>query len=74
MTAVLQPTPSELPIGGVYWPPALIVALIGLAVTWIAAKILNRTRLSRFFWSPSLAFLAIWALTSAIIGLLLIAP
>jgi len=66
--------PSELTFGGVYLPPALVVGLLGLAAAWIAAKILNRTRLARFVWNPPLTFLAMWALMSAIIGLLFLAP
>lgn len=66
--------PSELYFGGVYFPPVLLVGLLGLTVAWLTARILNRTRLARFFWHPPLAFLAIWVLMSAIIGLLVLAP
>lgn len=69
-----HPTPSELPVGGVYVPPALVVGLLGLAATWLATKLLNRTHLSRFFWHPPLAFLAMWVLMSAIIGFFFVAP
>jgi hypothetical protein len=71
---MFHPIPSELPVGGVYLPPALLLGLLGLAAAWVVTKILNRTRLSRFFWNPPLAFLAIWALMSAVIGLFLLAP
>lgn len=71
---MFHPIPSELPVGGMYVPPALLLGLLGLAAAWVVTKILNRTRLSRFFWNPPLAFLAIWALMSAVIGLFLLAP
>jgi hypothetical protein len=71
---MLHPLPSELPIGGVYLAPALVVGLAGLAAAWLAARMLNRTRLARFVWNPPLAFLAMWVLFSAVVGLLLIAP
>jgi membrane associated rhomboid family serine protease len=71
---MLNPTPSELTIAGVYLPPALAIALFGLVAAWALAKILDRTRLARFFWNPPLAFLAIWVLMSAIIGLLVLPP
>jgi hypothetical protein len=71
---MFHPIPSELPVGGMYLPPALLLGLLGLAAAWVVTKILNRTRLSRFFWNPPLAFLAIWALMSAVIGLFLLAP
>ncbi|MCP3905304.1 MAG: DUF1656 domain-containing protein [Planctomycetes bacterium] len=71
---MLASTPSELVFGGVYYPPALLIGLLGLIAAWIAAKLLNRTRLARFFWYPALAFVAMWALFSALIGLLFLAP
>jgi hypothetical protein len=71
---VLHPTPAELTIAGIYFPPALAVVLLGLVAAWAAATVLNRTRLARFFWNPPLAFLAMWALMSAVIGLLVLAP
>jgi hypothetical protein len=66
--------PSELTIAGIYFPPALVVALLGLIAAWGAGKVLNRTRLARFFWYPPLAFVAMWVLFSALIGLLFLAP
>lgn len=71
---MLHPTPSELPISGVYLPPALVLALIGLVAAWIVGRFLNRTRLARYFWNPPLAFLAIWAIMTAVIGLFFLAP
>ena len=71
---MFPPTPSELPFAGLYFPPALLVGLLGLVAAWITGKILNGLRLSRFFWSPPIAFIAIWALLSAIIGLFVLAP
>ena len=71
---MLDPTPSELPLGGVYLPPALVVGILGLLAAWAVTRVLNRTRLSRFFWNPPLAFLAMWALLSALIGLTFLAP
>ena len=67
-------TPSEVTIADIYLPPALFVAMFGLMAAWVAAKLLNRTGLSRFFWHPPLAFLAMWALASALIGLLFLRP
>jgi uncharacterized protein DUF1656 len=66
--------PSELSIAGIYFPPALLVGVLGLVATSVLAKVLNWTRLSRFFWYPPLAFLGLWLLVSALFGLWLIAP
>jgi hypothetical protein len=72
---MLDPIPSELPIlGGMYIPPALAVGVLGLIAAWLVAKFLNRTRLARFVAYPPLAFLALWVLTSASIGLFFLAP
>ena len=62
-------THSELFVGGVYFPPALLVGLAGFFVAIGVVKLLNRTHLSRFFWNPPLAFLGIWVLICSVIGL-----
>ena len=56
---MMQLIPSEFALGGVYFPPMLIAALIGTAVAWLTALLLNRYRLSRFFAYPPLVFLAL---------------
>ena len=70
---MIEWTPSELPIAGMLVPPSLVAGLIGFIAASIAGRILNRTRLSRFFWSPPLAFLAIWLLLSVIADVCLFA-
>ncbi len=37
-------------------------------------KLLNRAGVSRFFWHPGLAFLALWVLISSLLGLTVIPP
>jgi hypothetical protein len=69
-----HPIPSEMHFGGVYFPPALLVGVLGLLAAWLATKVLNRTRLARFFWNPPLVFLALWLMMSAVIGLFLLPP
>lgn len=51
--------PSELAIGGVYFPPMLIAGLLGTVAAWLTAQLLNRYRLSRFFAYPPLVLLAL---------------
>jgi len=60
--------PSEFVIGGVYFPPMLIAALLGTAAAWITAMLLNRYRLSRFFAYPPLVFLALAVIYTLAIG------
>ena len=54
----MQLIPSEFVIGGVYFPPLLIAALLGVVMAWLTAQLLNRYRLSRFFAYPPVVFLA----------------
>jgi hypothetical protein len=54
----MQLIPSEFVVGGVYFPPMLIAAVLGSTAAWLTAQLLNRYRLSRFFAYPPLVFLA----------------
>jgi len=60
--------PSEFAIGEVYFPPLLIAALLGVTSAWLTANLLNRYRLSRFFFYPPLVLLALAVIYTVIIG------
>ena len=60
--------PSEFAVGGVYFPPMLIAALLGLVLAWLTAHLLNRYRLSRFFFYPPLVLLALVAIYTVLVG------
>ena len=60
--------PSEFAVGGVYFPPMLIAALLGLVLAWLTAHLLNRYRLSRFFFYPPLVLLALVVIYTVLIG------
>ena len=64
--------PSEFAIGDVYFPPMLIAALLGLVLAWLTAQLLNRLRLSRFFFYPPLVLLALVAIYTVLIGTFII--
>jgi uncharacterized membrane protein SpoIIM required for sporulation len=64
--------PRELDIGGVYFPPLLIASMLGIAVAWGMAHMLNRYRLSRFFAYPPLVLLALSVINTIVIGTFLI--
>ncbi len=66
--------PSEVQLLGIYLPPIFFVCLFGLACALAITQVLNWTGLSRWFWHPPLAFVAIWVLASSVIGLAIIAP
>jgi hypothetical protein len=64
--------PSEFNIGGVYFPPLLIAALLGAVLSWVSVMLLNRYRLSRFMVYPPLIFVAIATIYTCLIGTFLI--
>lgn len=64
--------PKEFTIGGVYFPPLLIAATLGVLAAMATAILLNRYRLSRFFFYPPLVFLALATIYTVLIGSVLI--
>ncbi len=60
--------PSEFAVGGVYVPPLLISAVLGLLLAGLTARLLNRFRLSRWFFYPPLVFVALTVIFTVIIG------
>ena len=64
--------PSEFNIGGVYLPPLIIAAIIGTIAALAIARLLNRYRLSRYFFYPPLVFFALAVIFTVIVGTILI--
>ncbi len=64
----LQQIPHEFAIGGVYMPPLLVAGLLGALVTVLTAYLLNRYRLSRFFFYPPLVSLSMMVIYTVFIG------
>lgn len=60
--------PKEFTIGGVYFPPLLIAGIIGVTLAVLTALLLNRYRLSRYFFYPPLVFLALAVIYTGLIG------
>jgi hypothetical protein len=60
--------PKEFAIGGVYTPPLLIAAILGTIAAVVTARLLNRYRLSRYFFYPPLVFLALAVIYTVLIG------
>jgi hypothetical protein len=61
-------TPSEFAIAEVYFLPVLIVSLVGYFLAWQTALLLNRFRLSRYFFYPPLVFTALAVIYTVLIG------
>ena len=68
----MQYIPSEVAIGGVYFPPLLLAGLLGAVLAWLTVMLLNRYRLSRFIYYPPLVFLAMAVIYTGLIGTFLI--
>jgi hypothetical protein len=64
--------PTEFAVGGVYMPPLLIAALLGTVIAVVAAQLLNRTRLSRYFFYPPLVFVALTVIFTVLVGAVVI--
>lgn len=64
--------PCEFAIGGIYMPPLLIAATLGTIAAVATARLLNRFRLSRYFFYPPLVFMALAVVYSILIGTFLI--
>jgi len=68
----MMPNPQEFTIGGVYLPPLLVAALFGTIAALITARLLNRYRLSNYFFYPPLVFLALMIIYTVLIGTFII--
>ncbi len=64
--------PAEISFGGVYLPPLFIASILGVIGAVVTARILNRYRLSRFFFYPPLVFVALTIIYTVLIGTVLI--
>ena len=60
--------PHEFSIAGVYFPPLLVAAFLGVLAAWVTVLLLNRYRLSRYFYQPPLVFMALVVIYTGFIG------
>ena len=68
----MKPIPHEFAMGEVFMPPLLVASLLGLLAAVVTAHLLNRYRLSRFFFYPPLMFLALMIIYTVLIGTFII--
>jgi uncharacterized protein DUF1656 len=64
--------PHELYVGEVFIPPMLLDAVLGLAATWLTARLLNRFRLSRYFYHPPLVLIALAVIYTGLFSIFLL--
>ena len=60
--------PHEISIGGVYMSSLLVAGALGILATVITVKLLNRYRLSKYFFYPPLVFIAFTIIYTVLIG------
>jgi hypothetical protein len=68
----MKPIPHEFAIGEVFMPPLLVASLLGLLAAVVTAHLLNRYRLTRYFFYPPLVFLALMIIYTVLIGTFII--
>ena len=68
----VKPIPHEFAIGEVYMPPLLVAAFFGLIAAMLTARLLNRYRLTRYFFYPPLVFIALTITYTVLIGTFII--
>jgi len=72
MELLVKPIPHEFAIGEVFMPPLLVASLLGPLAAMVTAHLLNRYRLSRFFFYPPLVFLSLMIIYTVLIGTFII--
>ena len=60
--------PSEFAIADVYFPPLFFVVLLAMGLTMLTARLLNKYRLSRYFFYPPLVFVSLIVIYSGLIS------
>ncbi len=66
----MNPYPHELSIGDVYFSPLLLVALLAFIAALLSVTLLNKLKLTRYFYAPAYVFIAIMALYAVLIDAL----
>jgi hypothetical protein len=69
---VMNQIPHEFAIGGIFMPPLLVAGILGAIAAVITAHLLNRYRLSMYFFYPPLVSLALMIIYTVFIGTFII--
>jgi hypothetical protein len=64
----LNSVPHEFAIGGVYLPPMLVAAVLAVLATVVTARLLNKYRLSKYFFYPPAVLLSMVIIYTVLIG------
>ncbi|ELR66246.1 hypothetical protein C942_04908 [Photobacterium marinum] len=72
MNAAFSYIPREIAFSDIYVPPLLVAALLGLVLTSVTVRLLNKLRWHRFFVSPPLVELSLAVIYTVLISIFLI--
>ncbi len=64
----MNPIPHEFAISGVYLPPLLVAALLGVIAAVATTRLLNHYRLAKYFFYPPLVQLSLAVIYTVFIG------
>ncbi len=64
----MHQVPVELSLNGVYFPPWLLAAALGLVLAMALSSLANLTGLSRWVWHPPLFFTALVVACTLLLG------
>ena len=64
--------PREIYLGEIFFPPMLLDAALGLVAASLTARLLNRFRLSRYFYNPPLVLIALAVIYTGLFSIFLI--
>ncbi|MDB4543029.1 DUF1656 domain-containing protein [bacterium] len=59
-------------MAGIYLPPLLVASAIALALTVVSVRVMDRYRLSRYFFYPPVIPLALMVIYTVLIGTFII--
>lgn len=64
--------PREIYLGGIFFPPMLLDAALGLLAASLTARLLNRFRVSRYFYHPPLVLIALAVIYTGLFSIFLV--
>ena len=64
--------PHEIHLGEVFFPPMLLDAALGLVAASLTARVLNRFRVSRYFYHPPLVLIALAVIYTGLFSIFLV--
>ena len=63
--------PREIYLGEIFFPPMLLDAALGLVAASLTARLLNRFRVSRYFYHPPLVLISLAVIYTGLFSIFL---